>query len=115
MSKLDNDKADKYLKDILEQTQVVLGEKAKEYVRNEDRLHNFNQGALLKKDKIREEIIEDFRFKHEISRIDIVNDIKEGKLPTRELICEKYGDIVNYFIIEWMSILDRIDKQVLDF
>ena len=108
--KLTNEKADQYLEEILSNTKQVLGVKAKEYVRNEDRMHNFNIGAI-RAGKLREEILEGFRLKHIISREDIINDLKEGKLPSKELVNEKFGDIVNYYILEWMSLLNRIDNE----
>lgn len=110
MGKLTNEKADKYLEDIITQTTNVLGVKAKEYVRNDDRLHNFNEGAR-QKNLIREEVLDGMRLKHTISRDDMINDLKEGKIPTKEYINEKYGDIVNYYILEWMSMLQRADNN----
>lgn len=107
--KLDNEKAEAYLGDILLQIQNVLGVKAREYVRNGDRMHNFNKGAKLT-GKLREEVLEGFRLKHELSRQDIISDIKKGDIPTKELTNEKYGDIVNYYILEWMSVLNRIEE-----
>lgn len=97
------------LEDALDQTRQTLGIKAKEYVRNDDRMHNFNAGAL-KTRKIREEVIANFRLKHEISVDDIRNDLSEGILPSKELVEEKFGDIINYFLLEKISILHKIDQ-----
>lgn len=99
------------LNDVLEQIQQTLDVKAREYVRNEDRLHNFNSGAL-KTGKIREQIIADFRLKHEISIDDMRNDINNGNLPTKELVEEKFGDVINYYILEKLSILHKIDNKL---
>lgn len=107
---LKNEDADAYLKGILDQTYTVLGVKAKEYVRNGDRMHNFNKGAQLT-GKLREEVLEGFRLKHLLSRDDMINDIKEGNLPSEALVNEKYGDIVNYYILEWMSVLNRLKNE----
>jgi hypothetical protein len=84
--------------------------KAKEYVRNNDRMHNFNRGAI-KKNITREQVIDNMRLKHEISIDDMRQDIAEDKLPTKELVEEKFGDIINYFILEKISILHKIDEK----
>lgn len=105
--KMTNEDGEKILTEILKRTENVLLVKAKEYVRNDDRMHNFNVGADMK-NSIRERIIEDFRLKHEISRKDLLNDLEAGQLPTEEYVSEKYGDIINYFILEEMSVRHRI-------
>lgn len=96
------------LKDVLEQIQDTLAIKAKEYVRNGDRMHNFNVGSQ-KSGKTREEVIADFRLKHEISIDDMRQDIKRSDLPSKELVEEKFGDVINYYILEKLSILHKID------
>ena len=98
------------LEDALNQARQTLGVKAKEYVRNGDRMHNFNRGAE-KKGTIREHIIADFRLKHEISVDDMRNDIAEGQLPSKELVEEKFGDIINYYLLEKISVLHKIDNH----
>lgn len=105
-----NEQAEEMVNDILERTREVLMVKAKEYVRNDDRMHNFNVGAE-KKGVIRERIIESFRLKHEISRDDIIEDMEKGILPSEAYVDEKYGDIINYFILEEMSIKSKIRKN----
>jgi hypothetical protein len=89
---------------------ITLEEKAREYVRNGDRMHNFNVGAK-KKDITREQVIDNMRLKHEISIDDMRQDIAEGRLPTKELVEEKFGDIINYFVLEKISILHKIDEK----
>lgn len=105
--KLSNERADQYLNEILETIRQTLIVKAKEYVRNEDRMHNFNVAAT-KTGNTREEVMRQFRLKHDVSVDDILSDIKAGKLPTKALVMEKYGDIINYNILELMSILQKI-------
>jgi hypothetical protein len=104
------EQADRYLDEIMSQTQEVLGTKAKMYIRNGDHMHNFNQGALIK-NCLREEVLADFRLKHLISVQDIINDLKRGIYPSKELVLEKYGDIINYYILELMSMLHRIEEN----
>lgn len=105
--RMSNDLAERLLRFRIDKIKESLETKAKEYVRGGDRMHNFNVGAE-KKGWLREEVIESFRLKHDISRDDIISDMKEGKLPTREYVEEKYGDIINYYILEEMSIKQKI-------
>ena len=108
--KLSNEQADKYLKEITDNIQYTLGIKAKEYVRNEDRMHNFNVGSQ-KSGLSREKVLRGFRLKHDVSVDDILNDMDNGKLPSKETVMEKYGDIINYNILELMSILHKIENN----
>lgn len=89
----------------------ILGKKGKEYSTEDNKLHNFDRGAV-KTGKIREEIILDFMLKHQISVDDIVENIKKGILAKEDLVEEKIGDIINYYILLEASIKDRIDKEV---
>lgn len=101
--KMNNEQADKMLDEILEKVKHVLSVKAKEYVRNGDRMHNFNVASEMT-GMSREEVIAAFRLKHEVSIIDLRKDVKEGKIIPQELLEEKYLDAVNYYILELMSI-----------
>lgn len=101
--KLDSEQADKMLDEILEKIRQILGVKAKEYVRNEDRMHNFNVASEMT-GMSREEVIAAFRLKHEVSIRDLRKDVKEGKIVSQELLEEKYLDAINYYILELMSI-----------
>lgn len=113
IEKLSNDEADKMIEDVLSHIESSLAIKGKEYVRNDDRLHNFNVAAK-KKDITREQAIDGMRLKHEISIDDMRNDIANGILPTKEMVDEKFGDIINYYILEKMSILHRIKNLKKD-
>lgn len=102
------------LDDILKYLKITLSAKSEEYVRNEDFMHSFNQGAK-KTGEVRERIIEQFRLKHEISREDIIQDIENNcEIPDTGYLVEKYGDIINYYILELMSVLHRRTKQNKD-
>lgn len=92
----------------LKKIEEVLAVKAKEYVRNEDRLHNFNVGAKLS-GRIREKVLWDgFALKHYVSILDMLNDIENGKLPDEGIVEEKIGDLINYLVLLEASIKDRI-------
>lgn len=93
--------------DKIEDTLVV---KAKEYRRNNNPFHNFDIGTQIN-NQSREEVIWGFALKHFISIQDIRNDVKEGKLPSKEILDEKYTDLINYLIIEKASILDKIENK----
>jgi hypothetical protein len=104
---MNDEEADKFIEERLEAIRKSLLVKAKEYVRNSDRMHNFNV-ASQKTGKTREECLAGFRLKHEVSVDDIRNDIKLGLFPKEEVVKEKFGDIINYYILEEMSILHKI-------
>lgn len=108
--KLTNEDADRYLEDVMKMTVNTLKVKGKEYIRNDDRMHNFN-AAAIKKNITREQALDGMRLKHEVSIDDMRDDIAEGNIPSRSLVDEKFGDIINYYILEYMSVRDRIDKQ----
>lgn len=98
------------LKDTLEKTQETLGVKAMEYVRNNNAMHNFDVGARIT-GQTREKVLYGFALKHHISINDLRNDIEAGKLPKAETVEEKYGDAINYLILEKASILHKIENQ----
>jgi len=96
---------DEIIEDTLAKIKEVLITKGKEYRRNNDVFHNFNEGARIT-GQTREEVLWGFALKHFISIQDIKNDIKLGlKKPTKELLDEKYGDLINYLLLEKASII----------
>ena len=97
-----------FLNDRLANIVQVLGVKAKEYCRNGDRFHNFNQAAITE-NKTREECIHGMFLKHYISYKDMIEDIKNDKLPSVEYVNEKFGDIINYMILMEIGIKQQID------
>ena len=100
----------KVLEETLQSTQHVMGVKAMEYVRNNNAMHNFDVGAR-KTGVIREKVLYGFALKHHISIDDMRNDIEKGILPTKEAVNEKFGDAINYLILEKASVLDRIENR----
>jgi len=101
---------DAVIENTIESLEELLLVKGKEYRRNDNPFHNFEQGAKLT-GETREEVLRGFRLKHEISVADMRNDLKEGKLPSRDKVNEKYDDILLYYLIEKASMIDRIDNQ----
>lgn len=79
--------------------------KGKEYRRNNDPLHNFNEAS--KEDNITPtRALHGFMLKHWISYKDILDDIDKGEFPSYELIDEKLGDIIVYMILQEANIIN---------
>ena len=101
---------DNVINEQLESCKQTLVVKGKEYRRNDNPLHNFDVGQQQSTTgETREEVIYGMARKHWISIQDIRNDIKEGKLPTKAMLDEKFGDFINYLLIEKASIVDKIN------
>ena len=110
---MNSEQFDKILHRRLESIENTIGVKAKEYVRNDDRLHNFNVGARLT-NKTREEVLwEGYALKHLASVFDIIDDIREGNIPVDEHVNEKIGDLINYLILLEACIKETISKNNL--
>lgn len=113
-NKVDNHMKPDFFKEVLDDTlstiKKSLGVKAMEYVRNNNAMHNFDEGARIE-NTTREKVIHNFALKHHISISDIRNDIAAGKLPEPETVEEKYGDAINYLILEKASVLHRIEER----
>lgn len=102
------EKFEKVVNETLQQIKSILLEKGKEYRRNNNPFHNFEEGAK-RTGLSREKVLDGMLLKHEISISDITNDIDFGKLPTESTVNEKFNDNIIYLIIKKASILDRID------
>ena len=94
----------------LQMIRYTLGEKAKEYARNDDRMHNFNRASEARR-KPREVCLQGMADKHWISILDMVDDIENGKLPDIDYMEEKIGDAINYLILFEASVIDRYNKK----
>ena len=84
--------------ETLNQIKETLVVKGKEYRRNNNPFHNFDQGSR-KKNIIREKVLDGFLLKHEISIDDMTEDIAKGKIPKLETVNEKFGDNLIYLIL----------------
>jgi hypothetical protein len=100
------------LEERLVQTKNILGVKAKEYVRNGDRLHNFNVASITNKET-REKALWGMATKHLVSIMDIVEDTKSGKLPKEETVDEKIGDMINYLVLLEVSLKQNIRLEIM--
>lgn len=100
---------DKVIEDTLSQIKKTLLVKGKEYRRNGNVYHNFEEGAKIT-GLSREKVLRGFLLKHEISITDIVNDLDKGILPSIEKVNEKFDDNIIYLLIEKAMLIDRIWK-----
>lgn len=98
---------DEVVESTLTNCKETLIVKGKEYRRNGDPFHNFDRGSDVT-GQTREDVIWGMALKHFISIQDMKNDLKFQKLPTKEVLDEKYGDLINYLLIEKASIQERI-------
>ena len=88
----------------------LLAIKGKEYRRKDNPFHNFERGAKIT-NETPFEVLDGFLLKHLISYRDMLNDIKEGKIPSLGLVEEKFGDIINYFVLQEAQIKNLIEEN----
>lgn len=86
---------EKVLKERLRKIEEILGKKAKEYAKNDDRYHNFNIAARIG-NTTPEKALLGMMMKHIVSVMDLIEDTNSA---TFELIDEKIGDQINYLIL----------------
>ena len=98
---------EKVVDETLSQLRETLIVKAKEYRRNNNPFHNFEQGEK-RSDRTREQVLDGFLLKHEISIADMTTDLATGKLPQQAAVNEKFNDNLIYLLIKKAMFLDRI-------
>jgi len=96
--------------ETLNQIRETLIVKSKEYERNNNIFHNFEEGSK-RSGLIREKVLDGFLLKHEISIADMTNDLENGILPKIETVEEKFGDNLIYLILKKASIIDKIEQN----
>ena len=96
--------------ETLNQIKETLIVKGKEYRRNNNAFHNFDEGSK-RSGLIREKVLDGMLLKHEISIADMTNDLEKGILPKIETVEEKFGDNVIYLILKMASIIDKIESN----
>jgi hypothetical protein len=97
---------DKVLTECCDNMKKVLGSKANEYARG-DRLSNFKKAALALS-STPEEVCLNFWFKHVISIVDLVQDLRNNKIATEAMWNEKILDAVNYLVLLKALVVDRV-------
>ena len=85
--------------ETIERLKTLLLIKGKEYRRNNDPYHNFNEGAKLMGVRPMT-VLHFFRLKHVISIADLQKDFEDKKHVSAHQINEKYDDILVYTLIE---------------
>ena len=85
--------------ETIERLKTLLLIKGKEYRRNNDPYHNFNEGAKLTGVHPMT-VLDFFRLKHVISIADLQKDFEQGKEVSEAQVNEKYDDILVYTLIE---------------
>lgn len=89
---------DNVVKERTEKIIQILSEKAKEYRRNDNPMHNFDKASAIT-GMSRERALFGFALKHLISFQDILDDLDKGIIPDYSKVDEKIGDLINYFIL----------------
>ena len=101
----------KYFEEVVSNTLAEVKEllivKGKEYRRNDNVYHNFDQGAKIK-GITPEKVLDGFLLKHEVSIADMTDDLDKGTLPTKEKVEEKFNDNIIYLLIKKAMILNRL-------
>ena len=100
--------------ETLNQIKETLIVKGKEYRRNNNPFHNFEEGSK-RSGLIREKVLDGMLLKHEISIADMTNDLEKGILPKIETVEEKFGDNLIYLILKKASIIDKIEQYEEDY
>ena len=85
--------------ETIERLKTLLLIKGKEYRRNNDPYHNFNEGVKLMGVHPMT-VLSFFRLKHVISIADLQKDFEDKKHVSVDQINEKYDDILVYTLIE---------------
>lgn len=83
----------------IELTRNVLDSKSKEYSSDDDKLHNFLRAARVSGQSA-SRALNGMLLKHLISYFDMIDKIEEGHAFERAYLDEKFGDIINYFILQ---------------
>jgi hypothetical protein len=82
-----------------------------EYTRSEDKLHNFKVAASFTR-TTPEKALLGMWSKHLVSVLDIIDDLDSGKLPSLDLMAEKFSDTHNYlFLLEGLIVERMIKKE----
>lgn len=99
--------------ETLNQIKETLIQKGREYRRNNNPFHNFEEGSK-RSGLIREKVLDGMLLKHEISIADMTNDLEKGILPKITTVEEKFGDNLIYLILKKASIIDKIEQYEED-
>jgi hypothetical protein len=97
-----------FVTDVLDNCENTLINKGREYTESHW-LENFEDACRFKGLEINSanliKILDGYRLKHQVSIMKLQKDIENGKYVSTDLINEKYGDLINYNLIEQAIIL----------
>ena len=79
-------------------TNILLGEKNREYSRNNDKLHNFKRTARID-NETPERALWGMWKKHITSIADMIDDIDNGIIPDEKTMADKFNDNINYTLL----------------
>ena len=99
-------------RETIERLKTLLLIKGKEYRRNNDPYHNFNEGAKLMGVRPMT-VLNFFRLKHVISIADLQKDFEQGKEVSEAQVNEKYDDILVYTLIE-LAYAENENEAIFD-
>lgn len=102
-------KEDQVIAERIEKTKHLLLVKGKEYVRNDDRLHNFRRAAEMSRSNMPRQL-HGMVQKHIVSYYDMLDDIDQGKKVSKETIEEKLGDIIVYMHLQEVAIKEETEN-----
>lgn len=105
-----NTSFDQVIEETLTQVRELLIVKSKEYRRNGNVYHNFEEGAKIS-GLSREKVLDGFLLKHEISIKDMTNDLDLGIIPSIEKITEKFNDNLIYLLIKKAMLTERAENE----
>jgi len=91
-------------------TSIMYGVKNDEYTRNGDKLHNFKRAASMLSSSPEEALLGMWS-KHLTSILDIVKDLESDKLPSKEIVNEKFSDTINYLLLLEALITERMKGE----
>ena len=96
---MNNKKFEEILTFRLNQIKCILGNKAKEYASDTDRLHNFKVAGRIQ-NTTPEKALKGMMVKHEVSVQDLIEWAETSPEKLNEIIIdEKIGDCINYLIL----------------
>lgn len=98
-----------YLNKRLSEIKNTLESKGSEYADDSNVFKNFEAAADIVGD-VKEKVMFNYLLKHLVSVMDIVDKPDRYEYLSEELIREKFGDLINYFIILETSLLERLEK-----
>lgn len=96
----------KLVEERIEKIRNTLASKGKEYSTDDNKLHNFDNAAR-KSGRTREQALDGMLLKHLVSIDDIIEKTSKDIFPSIEVINEKLGDIINYYILLEACLVDR--------